>query len=259
MEIYTLIAQIIYSLAILAVPIYCLVKYHKAISQNWKANEAGLQKLVFSLLGVYFFCLLGAMVISLFELGPTSIFMLLLFYLISALLPAVIIVQAQWKERFPARDAPVTRKSSVKIGMGAGLILVAVAFGLAAIWPTEVTESEMFSEFGDSISTLLLFSIFALLAAVVEEIIFRLGMQRLLEKVFPEKWVIIPILITSVIFALGHAGAVEQPFFKEIQIMITSIVFGFLRIRYGMIGCTTAHMTMNFVVVGLALIGYFVG
>ena len=94
--------------------------------------------------------------------------------------------------------------------------------------------------------------LFLLLVALGEEIIFRLGMQSFLAKHLRLRqdryW--IAIVITTAIWTMGHAGALEPAWVKLAQIFPLGLLLGWLCRRYGVESSILAHATFN---VALAL------
>jgi membrane protease YdiL (CAAX protease family) len=90
--------------------------------------------------------------------------------------------------------------------------------------------------------------------AVAEEIIFRLGIQSFLVKYLKLEgqgyW--IAILITSVLWTLGHAGTLDPDWVKLAQIFPMGLMLGWLFRKYGAEGTILAHGLLNVVLVFLA-------
>lgn len=86
-----------------------------------------------------------------------------------------------------------------------------------------------------------------LLAAPVEEVIFRLGLQSRLERWAGGRgWSpLVPIVMTSFLWTLGHAGIVEPQGVKELQIFLLGVLFGWGRRRWGLAGAILAHGMLN--------------
>ncbi len=125
-------------------------------------------------------------------------------------------------------------------------------------------EGPMVSDFLHNPVALGLFLPFALVAAVVEEVIFRGGLQGLLERYLPIVRVPDPvsrriaILATSAVWAFGHAGMVVPHGVKEAQIFATGLVLGWLRVQGGLRACVLAHLALNGTVVAVQLAGWLV-
>lgn len=86
-----------------------------------------------------------------------------------------------------------------------------------------------------------------LVAAVVEEVIFRLGLQGLLEKQC-RRWRLTPwvaIAAASLVWSLCHANFINVPGIKEGQIFLVGLVFGWLKWRYGPRACVAGHLGLN--------------
>jgi membrane protease YdiL (CAAX protease family) len=101
----------------------------------------------------------------------------------------------------------------------------------------------------DRITEYLSFCCFALLGAVVEEIIFRGVIQGSLEKTFMGRWG--ALVITSIIFALGHAGYITPHGLKEIHTFGLGMLFGLARYYYGIHTAIVLHFMNNLIAVVL--------
>ncbi len=90
-------------------------------------------------------------------------------------------------------------------------------------------------------------------SAVAEEIIFRLGIQSFLVKYLKLEgqryW--IAILITSVLWTLGHAGGLDPAWVKLAQIFPMGLMLGWLFRKYGAESTILAHGLFNIVLVFL--------
>ncbi len=94
----------------------------------------------------------------------------------------------------------------------------------------------------------------ALIAAVVEEVIFRGGLQTLLTEKTPLG---VPgaIVLVSIVWALGHVGAyVEQVGVKELQIFGLGVIYGYARWRFGLSAAIVLHLFNNGVTLLLLVI-----
>lgn len=87
----------------------------------------------------------------------------------------------------------------------------------------------------------------ALIAAPVEEIIFRQGIQQpLIDRLGGSPlaaWGC--IAFTALIWAVGHSAYVTPHGIKEAQIFLVGLGFGWLHWRYGLVACTAAHLGLN--------------
>lgn len=86
-----------------------------------------------------------------------------------------------------------------------------------------------------------------LMAAPIEEILFRLTIQGRLEVWARERgWsAVVPVVVTSFLWSLGHAGVVDPAGVKEIQIFLLGLLFGWTRRRWGIAGAIVAHGALN--------------
>lgn len=86
-----------------------------------------------------------------------------------------------------------------------------------------------------------------IVAAIGEEITFRLGIQNYLAKQLKlnedNYWV--PVVLTSVLWSIAHANSLEPEWVKFVQIFPMGIVLGFLFKRYGLESCILAHGLFN--------------
>ncbi len=93
----------------------------------------------------------------------------------------------------------------------------------------------------------------ALAAAFSEEIIYRLGIQGFLARYLgccgAKYW--IPIVLTSLLWTLGHAGAIEPTWLKLAQIFPIGLALGWLYRRHGVESCMVAHALFNIVLAPL--------
>ncbi len=86
--------------------------------------------------------------------------------------------------------------------------------------------------------------------AIAEEIIFRLGIQNFIVKVFDCKyWT--AILITSFFWAVSHLGTLDPYWVKFVQIFPTGIMLGYIFKKYGLESTIFIHGTYN---VGMTLL-----
>ncbi|MDK2973152.1 MAG: Type prenyl endopeptidase Rce1-like [Candidatus Sumerlaeota bacterium] len=111
----------------------------------------------------------------------------------------------------------------------------------------EVKEAANLSELLMSPVALLAFLPIALLAPFVEEILFRLGVQGVLEEGCRRVGIspMAAIIVTSLLFAFGHAGMVTPDGAKELQIFGVGLILGWLKWRHGFRACVAGHMGLN--------------
>lgn len=83
----------------------------------------------------------------------------------------------------------------------------------------------------------------ALLAAVFEEIIFRGGLQAMLERTPLKRYG--AIIVVSLIFAMGHTGFMKPNGIKEIQIFGIALIFAYARLRHGLTAAIGLHLVHN--------------
>ncbi|MCB2155115.1 CPBP family intramembrane metalloprotease [bacterium] len=89
--------------------------------------------------------------------------------------------------------------------------------------------------------------ILALLAAPIEELIFRGALQGLLERICARfgwpAW--LAVVAAAALWALGHAGMVTPDGIKEGQILAIGLMLGFARRRFGLEGAIAIHLGLN--------------
>jgi membrane protease YdiL (CAAX protease family) len=90
--------------------------------------------------------------------------------------------------------------------------------------------------------------------AIGEELLFRLAMQNYVALRFglQGRKYMLAILITTVIWTLGHSGVLEPEWVKLVQIFPLGLALGLLGRRYGVEACILAHGAFNVV---LSLVG----
>lgn len=183
------------------------------------------------------------------ELISTLVFMGLLALGSAALYPAAIDAEQALPRRNPAHER------SRFLWLAAGMMVWSWSSFTVILWiagqftpaPPEMRIVE------DGVSDMLTpslplqflaFSCIALLAAVVEEVIFRGGVQGWLEaRGLPPAGA---IGIASAIFALGHAGTYVEPHgLKEAQIFGLSLFFGYAKWRWGLGSAIVLHLLNN--------------
>jgi len=93
----------------------------------------------------------------------------------------------------------------------------------------------------------------AWMAAISEEIIFRLFAIVLLQKIFRNRW--IAILLPCIAWALGHAAYSVYPSYTRIfEVTILGFIFSYIFLRYGLITALFTHAIMDSTLMGLSLI-----
>ena len=83
--------------------------------------------------------------------------------------------------------------------------------------------------------------------AISEELAFRLGIQNLLWRLFRLKdnkyWVC--ILLTSIIWTIGHTGVLEPDWVKLAQVFPAGLALGWMFKKHGIESCIAAHLLFN--------------
>jgi len=93
--------------------------------------------------------------------------------------------------------------------------------------------------------------LFLLLVAFGEEIVFRLGVQSFLAKYLrlsPNRYWM-AIIVTTILWTMGHAGALEPAWVKLVQVFPMGLMLGWLCQRYGVESSILAHMVFNLALV----------
>jgi membrane protease YdiL (CAAX protease family) len=150
------------------------------------------------------------------------------------------------------RSAPDRGEAAWGTGLGTAVVLAVSFGGLVVVgqW-VEIRQSALMAQMVATWGGLGVFAVVAMSAAVVEEVIFRLGLQGVLETFgrrieLPAGMAAAAAIIgASVLFALGHAGMVEPDGLKELQIFVVGVVLGTLKWRYGLWSCIVAHLVLN--------------
>lgn len=91
--------------------------------------------------------------------------------------------------------------------------------------------------------------------AIAEELIFRLGIQNLLVRLFNwrghEYW--IAVVLTSLLWTIGHTGALEPDWVKLLQVFPAGLALGWLFRKHGIECCIAAHLLFNLIMPTLGL------
>ncbi len=91
--------------------------------------------------------------------------------------------------------------------------------------------------------------------AIAEELTFRLGIQSLLARLFNWKgnkyW--ISILLTSLLWTIGHTGVLEPDWVKLVQVFPAGLALGWAFRKYGIECCIAAHVLFNLIMPVLGL------
>lgn len=93
----------------------------------------------------------------------------------------------------------------------------------------------------------------ALTAAVLEEVIFRGALLGALLRL--TRSATAAVLLSSVLFALGHAAYLDVPGIKELQIFGLGVLLGWARMKGGLVWAMRLHLAFNALMVLLSLLG----
>lgn len=138
------------------------------------------------------------------------------------------------------------------------VFVVAFSFGFIALVGllVDIEAGTDLAPFLESAGGIVLFIPIAILAAFMEEILFRVGMQGLLlhacARMKCSPWW--AIAATSGVWAIGHAGIMTPHGLKEFQIFVIGLIFGWLAWRYGPRAAILAHLGLNLTGVGAELV-----
>ena len=91
--------------------------------------------------------------------------------------------------------------------------------------------------------------------AISEELIFRLGIQNLLVRLFNwrghQYW--IAVILTSLLWTIGHTGVLEPDWVKLLQIFPAGLALGWMFRKHGIECCIVAHLLFNLIMPTLGL------
>ncbi|WP_010271166.1 CPBP family intramembrane glutamic endopeptidase [Paenibacillus senegalensis] len=97
-----------------------------------------------------------------------------------------------------------------------------------------------------------LFPLLAWMAAISEEIIYRLFAISAFKKLF--RLPVIAIIISSIIWALGHTGYTIYPSYTRLfEVAVLGIIFGYMFLKYGLFTVIFAHAIMNSTLMAMSL------
>lgn len=98
-----------------------------------------------------------------------------------------------------------------------------------------------------------IFPTMAWMAAISEEIIFRLFAIAILRKLL-RNW-FLAILLPSVAWALGHTAYTIYPSYTRLfEVTLLGFIFSLTFLRYGLITAIFTHATMDSLLMGLSLL-----
>lgn len=170
-------------------------------------------------------------------------------------LPAAVILPGALLVDGPLRTAQGPQNRAVLAGTAMVIALSAVVLAAAAIWPDVVREHDNMKALMSSPAATGLLLLMALLAAPIEEVIFRGGVQGFGEKFLADRglprWP--AIVAASGVWAIAHGGMMEPAGIKEAQIFALGLVLGWLKRRAGLRGAILAHLALNGLLVAIEL------
>lgn len=183
-------------------------------------------------------------------LGPVIMMIVLMFLVSLAAYPVAV-----------EGDHPKRRKILVELPLFALLTLGWSFLSLIAF--TEVVEVEVSEEFflrdlqERPWAQFVAVFIFVLVLALLEELVFRGGIQGALERT--RLGVPGAIVVAALVWSLGHVGYLDTIGVKELQIFGLGIIFGVVKARLGLKWAAALHLLNNFAAMGLAGVDRFVG
>ncbi|MDE0451826.1 MAG: CPBP family intramembrane metalloprotease [Gammaproteobacteria bacterium] len=84
-------------------------------------------------------------------------------------------------------------------------------------------------------------------AAIGEELMFRLGIQNYIARIFgwwdQRYW--LAILLSAALWSLGHAGTLEPDWVKIAQVFPAGLALGWLARKHGIEACILSHVVFN--------------
>ena len=84
-------------------------------------------------------------------------------------------------------------------------------------------------------------------AAVGEELMFRLGIQNYIARIFGwwDRRYWLAILLSAALWSLGHAGTLEPDWVKIAQVFPAGLALGWLARKHGIEACILSHVVFN--------------
>ena len=91
--------------------------------------------------------------------------------------------------------------------------------------------------------------------AISEELIFRLGIQNMLVRLFNWRghkyW--IAVVLTSLLWTIGHTGVLEPDWVKLLQVFPAGVALGWMFRKHGIECCIAVHLLFNLIMPTLGL------
>ena len=158
----------------------------------------------------------------------------------------------------PGQAAADLRTKAIWVAV---LVLAWLGYSKLLFW---LTSPEMAQPLQDVLNTLDMSQSMELTAAsalavsamaVSEELIFRLGIQNLLVRLFNwqgrQYW--IAVVLTSLLWTIGHTGVLEPDWVKLLQIFPAGLALGWLFRKHGIECCIAAHLLFNLIMPTLGI------
>jgi membrane protease YdiL (CAAX protease family) len=147
----------------------------------------------------------------------------------------------------PSQPPALDRKRYVRdvLVVGLGAVVYTVVLFLVTLPRAGAVARDLSSDQVNNVSLLALVVIAEF--AVVEELMFRLGIQNYLASIFVHQrhgyW--IAIVLTSIVWTLGHVGSLDPNWVKMAQIFPIGLALGWLFRRHGAESTILAHGLFN--------------
>lgn len=172
-------------------------------------------------------------------------------------LPAAVILPAAMLLDDELRTSRERNNRTIIVGATLAVAISTGVLALAALFPDSIREGGDMARIVASPEARALLWPLALMAAPIEEVIFRGGVQGFGEKFLAARgmarWP--AVAVASLLWAVGHAGAMEPAGIKEAQIFAIGLVLGWLRMRAGLRGAILAHLALNGLLVAVDIAG----
>jgi hypothetical protein len=175
--------------------------------------------------------------------------------------------QALSKLTWPTQDRILTRGPNrwVSFSRSAwrGLRLGAAQLGFIIIFYFVTTEyfgwwNPVTAEYSDLFATPIPFVEafrIGLLAALQEELLFRLIGISLFMWIFRKRLTWLAVLIPGLLWAFAHTGYLTYPIYaRGVELTIVAVVFGYIFLKFDLLTTIMSHFTYNMMVVGIFLL-----
>lgn len=260
----TFFESLYFLLVIIPAIIIFFVKFRKT---NFRYKFAIIVSSIF--FGIYLLSSLNMISVSLFGYDTTqswSSFIggIVMISIVSVLIEAIILFfalivgETLYREAFPKQIAlekiftkAGLRTKTVNYLMISGVCLAFCMMAYEVIYyffgskigfwsPAEINYSELYSTYAPWLYPLTI----GFIAAVSEEVAFRMFGITFLKKYLKNTWV--AIIISAMVWGFLHSSYAQIPWFiRGLELTIVGIGFGWIYVRYGLIPSIIAHFTYN--------------